>query len=73
MQTNFSLQQRLLTRTLGAVLIVWVATAAFVWFEARHEVDELLDAHLAHCLSRFEQGAFTEKNNTAQIKHFRSR
>lgn len=47
MQTNFSLQQRLLTRTLGAVLIVWVATAAFVWFEARHEVDELLDAHLA--------------------------
>jgi two-component system sensor histidine kinase QseC len=47
MSQKFSLQQRLLTRTLGGVLIVWVATAAFVWFEAQHEVDELLDAHLA--------------------------
>ena len=41
------MQQRLITRTLGGVLVVWVATAAFVWFEAQHEVDELLDAHLA--------------------------
>lgn len=47
MSQKFSLQQRLLTRTLGGVLIVWIATAAFVWFEAQHEVDELLDAHLA--------------------------
>ena len=47
MPHKFSLQQRLLTRTLGGVLVVWVATAAFVGFEAKHEVDELLDAHLA--------------------------
>nr|WP_315230049.1 ATP-binding protein [uncultured Limnohabitans sp.] len=47
MPPKFSLQQRLLTRTLGAVLVVWVITAAYVWFEAQHEVDELLDAHLA--------------------------
>jgi two-component system sensor histidine kinase QseC len=47
MHSRFSLQQRLLTRTLGGALVVWVATAAFVWFEAQHEVDELLDAHLA--------------------------
>ena len=47
MKNNFSLQRRLLTHTLGAVLVVWVATAAFVWHEARHEVDELLDGHLA--------------------------
>ena len=47
MAQKFSLQQRLITRTLGGVLVVWVATAAFVWFEAQHEVDELLDAHLA--------------------------
>ena len=47
MASKFSLQQRLLTRTLGAVLVVWVCTAAFVGFEAQHEVDELLDAHLA--------------------------
>ena len=47
MSQKFSLQKRLLVRTLGAVMVVWVATAAFVWFEAQHEVDELLDAHLA--------------------------
>jgi two-component system sensor histidine kinase QseC len=47
MAYKFSLQQRLITRTLGGVLVVWIATAAFVWFEAQHEVDELLDAHLA--------------------------
>jgi two-component system, OmpR family, sensor histidine kinase QseC len=47
MAHKFSLQQRLITRTLGGVLVVWIATAAFVWFEAQHEVDELLDAHLA--------------------------
>ena len=46
MSPKISLQQRLLSRTLGGVLLVWVATAAFVWFEAQHEVDELLDAHL---------------------------
>jgi two-component system sensor histidine kinase QseC len=47
MAHKFSLQQRLLTRTLGAVLVVWMGTAAFVGYEAQHEVDELLDAHLA--------------------------
>jgi two-component system sensor histidine kinase QseC len=47
MAKKFSLQQRLLTRTLGAVLVVWMGTAAFVGYEAQHEVDELLDAHLA--------------------------
>lgn len=47
MAQKFSLQQRLLMRSLGAVLVVWVATAAYVWLEAQHEVDELLDAHLA--------------------------
>jgi len=47
MPHQFSLQQRLLTRTLGAVLVVWMGTAAFVGYEAQHEVDELLDAHLA--------------------------
>ena len=47
MKNSFSLQRRLLTHTLGAVLVVWMATAAFVWHEAQHEVDELLDGHLA--------------------------
>ena len=47
MSPNYSLQQRLLMRTLGAVLVVWIGTAAFVGYEAQHEIDELLDAHLA--------------------------
>ncbi|WP_333846101.1 ATP-binding protein [Limnohabitans sp.] len=47
MAHKLSLQQRLLSRTLGAVLVVWMGTAAFVGYEAKHEVDELLDAHLA--------------------------
>lgn len=47
MSHKFSLQQRLLTRTLGGVLFAWIATAAFVGYEAQHEIDELLDAHLA--------------------------
>ena len=47
MSQQFSLQRRLLTRTLGGVLVVWIITAVFVWFEGRDEVEELLDAHLA--------------------------
>jgi two-component system sensor histidine kinase QseC len=42
-----SLRVRLVGLTLLAVGVVWVATAIFTYREARHEVDELLDAHLA--------------------------
>lgn len=42
-----SLQGRLLLLVLGASLAVWLATAAFTWRDARHELDELLDGHLA--------------------------
>ena len=42
-----SLQGRLLAGLLGAVLVVWGATAAVTWQDARHELDELLDGHLA--------------------------
>lgn len=47
MSPKYSLQQRLLVSTLGGILVVWMCTAAFVGYEAKHEVDELLDAHLA--------------------------
>ena len=47
MSTAYSLQQRLIKRTLGGALVVWVITALVVWLNAQHEVDELLDAHLA--------------------------
>ncbi len=42
-----SLQGRLLLLVLTVVVSVWLATAALTWFDARHELDELLDSHLA--------------------------
>ncbi len=42
-----SLQGRLLVLVLSMVVVVWLATAVLTWFDARHELDELLDGHLA--------------------------
>lgn len=42
-----SLQGRLLVLLLGLVAGVWLAVAALTWFDVRHELDELLDGHLA--------------------------
>lgn len=43
----YSLQGRLALLVLGLLAAVWVITAAIVWFDARHEVEEILDSHLA--------------------------
>jgi two-component system sensor histidine kinase QseC len=43
----YSLQGRLALLVLGMLAAVWTATAAIVWFDARHEVEEILDSHLA--------------------------
>jgi two-component system sensor histidine kinase QseC len=42
-----SLQGRLLILVIGVVAIVWLITALFIWRDARSELDELLDSHLA--------------------------
>jgi two-component system, OmpR family, sensor histidine kinase QseC len=42
-----SLQGRLLQLVLGLGLSLWLATAAITWLDASHELDELLDSHLA--------------------------
>jgi two-component system sensor histidine kinase QseC len=42
-----SLQGRLLVLVLGTVVLFWIGTTAMTWFDARHELDELLDSHLA--------------------------
>ena len=42
-----SLQGRLLAMVLGAVALVWLGAAAWTTWDARHELDELLDGHLA--------------------------
>ena len=46
-----SLQGRLLAMVLGVVSSVWLATAVLTWFDVRHELDELLDSHLAQAAS----------------------
>lgn len=42
-----SLQARLLGLVLGLVTLVWLGAAVMTWGDARHELDELLDGHLA--------------------------
>ena len=46
-RTPRSLQGRLLALVLSMVVAVWLATAVLTWFDARHELEELLDGHLA--------------------------
>ena len=47
MRTPASLQGRLLALVLGLVVCAWLGTAVLTWIDARHELDELLDGHLA--------------------------
>ncbi|WP_365745649.1 ATP-binding protein [Rhodoferax sp.] len=42
-----SLQARLLALLLLMVALVWLTTAIFTWLDIQHELDELLDGHLA--------------------------
>lgn len=42
-----SLQGRLLLLVLSLVTVVWCAATVLTWYQARHELDELLDSHLA--------------------------
>ena len=42
-----SLQARLLVLLLGLVTLVWLGSAVLIWSDARQELDELLDGHLA--------------------------
>ena len=42
-----SLQARLALLVLGVVALVWLVAAARIWVDARHELGELLDSHLA--------------------------
>jgi len=46
-----SLQARLLVLVLGVMTGVWLAGALATWFDARVELDELLDGHLAQAAS----------------------
>lgn len=47
MRLPHSLQGRLLTLVLGLVGVVWLVAVVATWVDVRHELDELLDSHLA--------------------------
>jgi two-component system, OmpR family, sensor histidine kinase QseC len=47
MTAPHSLQGRLLALVLGMVLLLWGGAAVLTWRDASHELDELLDSHLA--------------------------
>lgn len=47
MRAPHSLQVRLLALVLGMVLLLWGTAAVLTWRDASHELDELLDSHLA--------------------------
>ncbi|RYF15704.1 MAG: HAMP domain-containing protein [Comamonadaceae bacterium] len=47
MKRPASLQGRLILLVSGTAAAVWLATALLTWTDARHELDELLDSHLA--------------------------
>ncbi len=42
-----SLQARLLAFLLALVTVIWLGAASFTWYDVSHELDELLDGHLA--------------------------
>jgi two-component system, OmpR family, sensor histidine kinase QseC len=50
-RTRRSMRRKLLLILLGSVAVVWIGTAAVSYVDARHELDELLDAHLAQSAS----------------------
>lgn len=62
---SHSLQRRLLMLVLGIVTSVWLTTAWLTWFDASHELDELLDGHLAQAAAILvvQQGREVEEVN----------
>jgi two-component system sensor histidine kinase QseC len=48
---SYSLKRRLLLGLLAVVAVVWLATSAYSYLDATHEINELLDAHLAQSAS----------------------
>ncbi len=46
-----SLQSRVLWAVLSVVGVLWLVVAAATWWDTRHELDELLDAHLSQAAS----------------------
>ncbi|MBM3392871.1 MAG: two-component sensor histidine kinase [Betaproteobacteria bacterium] len=69
-----SLRRRLLFLLSGTVLAAWLATALFTYFDAREEIGEMLDAHLAQSAgliaAQFEHG-LEDDHETALPRQYR--
>jgi two-component system sensor histidine kinase QseC len=48
---HYSIRRRLLFSLLGATALLWLVALVSTYFDTRHELDELLDAHLAQSAS----------------------
>lgn len=74
-----SLQGRLLAGLLGAVVVVWLAAGLATWQDARHELDELLDGHLAQAAALLvaQQAGATDEHapgiDAPQLHHYAPR
>ena len=61
-----SLQARLLALLLSLVTVVWLGAATMTWVDASHELDELLDGHLAQAAALLVvQQTRTDDDNVA--------
>ena len=65
---TWSLAQRLMAMVLGFVLVTWVLTAAVAWFVTQHELNELLDAHLAQTAALLATGEVDDDNDDAVVQ-----
>ena len=68
-QAPRSLQARLLGLLLALLCVVWLATALMTWIDARHELDELLDSHLAQAAALLvvQQTRVTDDDDVADV------
>ena len=63
-----TLAQRLVAMVLGFVLAVWLITVAVAWFVTQHELNELLDAHLAQTASLLTTGDFVHAQGQTHME-----
>ena len=72
-----SLSWRLTALVFGFVLVTWAAAAATVWSVSRHELNELLDAHLAQTAALLATGEVDHDDDAGlqappQLHHYQS-
>lgn len=63
-----SLQRRLLVGVIGLVALVWLGMAAYTVVDVRHELDELLDGHLAQAAALLVVQQMEEIEEDHEIK-----